>query len=77
MALLATEFLKLRTQRSMRILLLVSVLLTVLGFVLFALGLPGIGYVTAQALAEQVADAIDHVAPVRRKRERPLSLAFG
>lgn len=39
MDLVATEFLKLRTQRAMQILLLVSLLLTVGGFVLFAFGL--------------------------------------
>ena len=38
MGLVATEFLKLRTQRSMRILLLISLVLTVAGFILFALG---------------------------------------
>ena len=41
MDLLATEFLKLRTQRSMRMLLLVALLLTVAGFILFALGVRG------------------------------------
>lgn len=38
MRLVATEFLKLRTQRAMRMLLLVSLLLTVGGFVLLAFG---------------------------------------
>lgn len=39
MSLIATEFLKLRTQRAMRMLLLVAILFTVAGFALFAIGI--------------------------------------